>query len=76
MYQPRKYRNLVEAARLLAFRVVVKETDLLVHAEKKLVDETRKLVLEHRAYVEAYIKAHPDFAAALTPGNLMALQRP
>jgi hypothetical protein len=67
MYQPRKYRNLVEAARLLAFRVVVKETDLLVHAEKKLEHETRELVLEHRGYVEAYIKAHPDFAAALTP---------
>lgn len=70
MYQPRKYRNLVEAARLLAFRVVVKETDLLVHAEKKLEHETRKLVLEHRAYVEAYIKTHPDFAAVLTPWQL------
>ena len=70
MYQPRKYRNLVEAARLPAFRVVVKETDLLVHAEKKLEHETRELVLEHRGYVEAYIKAHPDFAAALTPWRL------
>ncbi len=73
MYQPRKYRNLVEAARLLAFRVVVKETDLLVHAEKKLEHETRELVLEHRGYVEAYIKAHPDFAAALTPWRLDGL---
>jgi len=70
MYQPRKYRNLVEAARRPAFRVVVKETDLLVHAEKKLEHETRELVLEHRGYVEAYIKAHPDFAAALTPWRL------
>jgi ApbE superfamily uncharacterized protein (UPF0280 family) len=73
MYQPRKYRNLVEAARLLAFRVVVKETDLLVHAEKKLEHETRELVLEHRGYVEAYIKAHPDFFAALTPLRLDGL---
>jgi hypothetical protein len=73
MYQPRKYRNLVEAARLLAFRVVVKETDLLVHAEKKLELETRELVLEHRGYVEAYIKAHPDFAAALAPWRLDGL---
>ena len=70
MHQERTYRNLVNTERLLAFRVVVKETDLLVHAEKKLEHETRELVLEHRGYVEAYIKAHPDFAAALTPWQL------
>jgi hypothetical protein len=69
-YQPRKYRNLVETARLPAFRVVVKETDLLVHAERKLEYETRELVLEHRGYIEAYIKAHPDFGSALTPWRL------
>ena len=62
MYQERTYRNLVNTDKLLAFRVVVKETDLLVHAEKKLENETRDLVLEHRGYVEAYIKANPDFA--------------
>jgi ApbE superfamily uncharacterized protein (UPF0280 family) len=70
MYQERTYRNLVNAEKLLAFRVVVKETDLLVHAEKKLEKETKNLVLEHRGYVEAYIKAQPDFAAALTPWRL------
>ena len=70
MHQERTYRNLVNTEKLLAFRVVVKETDLLVHAGKKLEHETRELVLEHRGYVEAYIKAHPDFAAALTPRRL------
>ena len=70
MHQERTYRNYVNSDKLLAFRVVVKETDLLVHAEKKLEYETRQLVLEHRAYVEAYIKAHPDFAVALTPWQL------
>ena len=70
MHQERTYRNLVNIEKLLAFRVVVKETDLLVHAGKKLEHETRELVLEHRGYVEAYIKAHPDFAAALTPWRL------
>ena len=73
MYQERTYRNLVNIEKLLAFRVVVKETDLLVHAEKKLEHETRELVLEHRGYVEAYIKAHPDFFAALTPWRLDGL---
>ena len=70
IHQERTYRNLVNTEKLLAFRVVVKETDLLVHAGKKLEHETRELVLEHRGYVEAYIKAHPDFAAALTPWRL------
>ena len=70
MNQERTYRNLVNTEKLFTFRVVVKETDLLVHAEKKLENETRELVLEHRGYVEAYIKAHPDFAAALTPWRL------
>ena len=70
MHQERTYRNYVNSEKLLAFRVVVKETDLLVHAEKKLEYETKQLVLEHRAYVEAYIKAHPDFSAVLTPLQL------
>jgi ApbE superfamily uncharacterized protein (UPF0280 family) len=70
MYPERTYRNLVSTEKLATFQVVVKETDLLVHADKKLEDETRKLVLEQRGYVEAFIKAHPDFAAALTPWRL------
>jgi ApbE superfamily uncharacterized protein (UPF0280 family) len=70
MHQERTYRNLVNTEKLIAFRVVVKETDLLVHAGKNLEHETRELVLEHRGYVEAYIKAHPAFAAALTPWRL------
>ena len=70
MNRERTYRNLVNSEKLSAFRVVVKETDLLVHAEKKLEHETRELVLKHRGYVEAYIKAHPDFATALTPWRL------
>jgi len=32
MYQKRDYRNFVHKEGLTAFRVVVKETDLLVHA--------------------------------------------
>jgi len=70
MYPERTYRNLVSTGKLATFQVVVKETDLLVHADKKLNDETRELVLEQRSYVEAYIKAHPDFATALTPWQL------
>lgn len=70
MYQERTYRNLVNTGKFLTFQVAVKETDLLVHAVKNLAPETRELVLEHRGYVEAYIRAHPDFAAALVPWRL------
>jgi predicted RNase H-related nuclease YkuK (DUF458 family) len=53
MYLERIYRNLVSTEKLATFKVVVKETDLLVHADTKLEDETRELVLEQRGYVEA-----------------------
>ena len=67
MYEPRKYRNLVDAADLIPYRVVVKETDLMVYSETKLVNETKELVLEQRGYVEAFINSHPEFATALAP---------
>lgn len=67
MYQERAYRNLINSPELIPYRVVVKETDLMVYTEKKLVNETKELVLEQRGYVEAFIKSHPDFARALIP---------
>ena len=67
MYQERIYRKLVDTDKLTTFQVVVQETDLLVHAATELVNETRELVLEHRGYVEAYIKAYPDFMTTLNP---------
>jgi len=70
MYQERNYRNLVNTDKLETFRVVVKETDLLVHAARKLVAKTKELVLEQRGYVEAYIKTHPEFMTTLHPWRL------
>ena len=70
MYQERTYRKLVDTDKLTTFRVVVQETDLLVHAARKLVAETKELVLEHRGYVEAYIKTHPEFMTTLHPWRL------
>jgi ApbE superfamily uncharacterized protein (UPF0280 family) len=67
LYQQRTYRNLVSTAKLTTFRVVVKETDLLVHAAKKLSAEAREAVLEQRGYIEAFIKTHPDFLTSLIP---------
>jgi len=67
MYQERAYRNLIDFPKLIPYKVVVKETDLMVYTATKLEAETRELVLEHRGYVEAFIKSHPDFANALIP---------
>lgn len=71
LFQERTYRKLVNTEKLTTFQVVVQETDLLVHAEKRLVQETRQLVLEHRGYVEAHIKAYPQFMTALDPWRQM-----
>ncbi len=45
----------------------------MVHADKLLAAEAKELVLEHRGYIEAYIKAHPDFLTSLKPWRV---QRP
>jgi len=66
-YEDRTYRSLVTDDRLESFRVVVKETDLLVRAQRSLVRESRDLVLKHRMPLERYIGNHPEFANKLTP---------
>lgn len=69
-YQPRTYRSLVDSHRLTAFTVTVKETDLHVQARSDLTALARELTLEHRGYLEAYIRRHPDFLSTLEPWPL------
>lgn len=52
---------------LCKFRVVYKETDLLVLAEKDLTDETLELIVEIRRPLEAYIMKNPLFLKSLVP---------
>lgn len=70
MFQPRTYRRLVDTGRLTAFTVTVKETDLQVQAQADLAAAARELVLEHRGYLEAYIRRHPAFLSTLAPWPL------
>jgi hypothetical protein len=65
MYQERTYRNLVKADDLVNFEVVVKETDLLVRAERDLSAETRESVLKYRHQIETYIGRSPEFERSL-----------
>ncbi|MBX6423714.1 UPF0280 family protein [Thermosulfurimonas sp. F29] len=52
---------------LVAFRVVYKETDLAILAERDLSLEGLRLVREIRAPLERYIGNHPEFLTALKP---------
>jgi ApbE superfamily uncharacterized protein (UPF0280 family) len=67
MYEKRTYRNLVKTDDLVKFEVIVKETDLLVRAEKDLSKETRDSVLKYRHQLETYIALNPEFSKSLVP---------
>jgi ApbE superfamily uncharacterized protein (UPF0280 family) len=67
MYEKRTYRNLVKTDDLINFEVIVKETDLLVRAERDLSKETRESVLTCRHQLETYIAANPQFQESLVP---------
>ena len=67
MYEERTYRNLVKTDDLVRFEVIVKETDLLVRAERDLSRETRESVLKYRHQLETYIAANPEFQKSLSP---------
>lgn len=66
-YEPRTYRTTVEPVGLECFRVCVKETDLLVCAERDLSEAARDLVLRARADIESHIAASPRFAESYVP---------
>ncbi len=67
MYEKRVYRNLVKTDDLVKFEVIVKETDLLVRAERDLANETRESVLKYRHQLETYIETNPEFQRSLIP---------
>ena len=66
-YKERFYRRRVRPGGLVTFTVGVKETDLMVSAEKNLQKEARDLVLDARHQIESYIRLCPDFLTALGP---------
>ncbi len=67
MHENRTYRNIIKSEHLVAYKVVVKETDIHVQASKNLEDMTRELVFEYREYIEGYINRFPEFAQTLSP---------
>ena len=67
MYEERTYRNLVKSDDLVNFEVIVKETDLLIRADRDLSKEARESVLMYRHQLETYIAVHPEFVNSLVP---------
>jgi len=67
MYQPRTYRQWVTSEDLVAFSVMVNETDLLISAKSDLSSQALEIVQKCRAGLEDYIKGHPLFALTLEP---------
>jgi ApbE superfamily uncharacterized protein (UPF0280 family) len=67
MYEERTYRNSVKTDDLVNFEVIVKETDLLVRAERDLFRETRESILKYRHQLETYITVRPEFVRSLVP---------
>jgi len=67
MYKKRTYRNLVKIDDLAKFEVIVKETDLLVRADRDFSKETRESVLKYRYQLETYIAMNADFKRSLVP---------
>jgi len=70
MQHNRTYRNLINKAGLISFRVSVKETDLLVQADCGLAEQATDLVLRHRGVIESYVQMYPDFLKTLTPWRI------
>lgn len=67
MYEKRFYRNRVSSEDLLQFEVTVKETDLLIRAEKELACEAKESILKYRSQIETYIAMNPHFERSLIP---------
>jgi ApbE superfamily uncharacterized protein (UPF0280 family) len=71
-HQKRFYRNLFQNVDLTAFRVIVKETDLWIHAESELAAVAKERVMRCRGYIETFIERYPEFARTLGPWHTAA----
>jgi ApbE superfamily uncharacterized protein (UPF0280 family) len=71
MYKERAYRNWVKAEDLVPFRVIEKETDLLVLAGKDLAPQARAAVLNYRNDIEDYIRIDKSFYTSLEPVDII-----
>lgn len=65
--QKRDYRSWVKSNDLITFQVTIKETDLLISAEKNLEEESLKYIQYYRKELNDYIKRQPEFETSFKP---------
>ena len=61
------YRDLIKPGGLRSFQIEIKESNLLVLADKKLSKETEEALIWCRRDIEQYIYKHPDFRITFKP---------
>ncbi len=67
LYQPRTYRHWVKNQDLVAFNVIVEETDCYISASTHLYQKARSSILKYRSILKKYISTHPLFLTTLEP---------
>ncbi len=75
-YRRRTYRRGLAPDGLVESVVRVRETDLLIFADRDVTDRARHLVLEYRAQIEEYAAGHGEFLSALAPLPVAPLAPP
>jgi len=66
-YEERTYRRSLSTPGLVAFTVVIKETDLHISASRNLARQAKHAAAQARLSVERYIRQHPAFRDSLSP---------
>lgn len=61
------YRSLVRSKGLVSTRLLVKQTDMLISAQRDMRREALDAILSYRMQLEGYIAGHPDFVRTLAP---------
>ena len=67
MQKNHAYRSLVKRRDLVLFRVQIKESDLLVLADRNLSRQTEEALLKYREHIERYIYYNPLFKETFEP---------
>ena len=66
-HEERIYRSLVNKENLISYNVKIAESDLLISSDSNLSRSAEKSLMQHRHFLETYIKNHPEFRTSLLP---------
>lgn len=66
-YTHRTYRNYLHSSNLVSFQTKVRETDLMISAEKNLEDSALKSIIKYRNQIEQYAGVRNDFLTSFAP---------